>query len=160
MLNSRLQDNRYITVQILHGFHKIACKNEHFQKYFSWKFILEPGLGTIFCDFLYAVDTAHTRIKKHALNQALYTAYKKIVFGTRVRKCFYPRVAFPPSLRSGANIATRIKSLCRTCIENNYFLIAVFVGQPQRLFRNEISGNYCSESRTVVDYYFYLRMSS
>ena len=32
------------------------------------------------------VDTAHARIKKHALNQALYTSYQKIVFDTRVRK--------------------------------------------------------------------------
>ena len=31
-----------------------------------------------------------------------------------------PRVGFSPSFRSGANVPTRIKSLFRTCIENNY----------------------------------------
>ena len=61
---------------------------------------------------------AHARIKKHALNQALYTSFKNIVFDTRVRKWFYPRVAFSPSLRSGAN--TRMKSLSRTSIKMYY----------------------------------------
>ena len=68
------------------------------------------------------VNTAHARIKKHALNQALYTSYEKIVFDTRVRKWFYPRVAFSPSIRSGANVPTRIESLFHTGIENNYSL--------------------------------------
>ena len=49
-----------------------------------------------------SVHFVHARIKRHALNQALYTSYKKIVFDTRVRKWFYPRVAFLPSLHSGA----------------------------------------------------------
>ena len=57
---------------------------------------------------------AHAQIKRHAINQALYMWYKKIVFDTRVRKGFYPRVAFSPSLRSGANVPTRIKSLFKT----------------------------------------------
>ena len=48
-------------------------------------------------------------------------SYKKIVFDTRVRKWLYLRVAFSSSLRSGANVYTKIKSLFRTCIENNYF---------------------------------------
>ena len=64
---------------------------------------------------------AHARVKQRGLNQALHTSYEKIVFDTRVRKWFYPRVAFSPSLRSGANVLTRIKALFRTCIENNYF---------------------------------------
>ena len=63
---------------------------------------------------------AHARAKQRALNQALHTSYEKIVFDTRVRKWFYPRMTFSPSLRSGANVPTRIKSLFRTCIENNY----------------------------------------
>ena len=33
-----------------------------------------------------SVHLAHARIKQHALNQALYTSYKKIVFVTRLRK--------------------------------------------------------------------------
>ena len=65
---------------------------------------------------------AHARVKQRALNQALHTSYEKILFDTRVRKWFYPRVAFSPSLRSDANVPTRIKSLFRTCIENYYFM--------------------------------------
>ena len=44
-------------------------------------------------DKISSVHFAHARIKKHALNQALYMSYKKIVFYTWVRKWFYPRVA-------------------------------------------------------------------
>ena len=46
---------------------------------------------------------------------------QKIVFNTRVRKWFYPRVLFSPLLRTGASVQTRIKSLYRTCIKNSYF---------------------------------------
>ena len=80
-----------------------------------------PYRNVLFSHSVRKVDTAQARIKKHALNQALSTSSKKIVFDIRVRKWFYPRVAFSPSLRSGANVPTRIKSLFRTCIENNYF---------------------------------------
>ena len=63
----------------------------------------------------------HARIKKHALNWAFHRSCEKIVFDTRVRKWFYPRVAFSPSLRSSVNVHTRIKPLFRIFIENNYF---------------------------------------
>ena len=68
---------------------------------------------------------ARSNKKKHALKQALYTLYEKIVFDTRVRKWLYPLVAFSPSFRSGTNVPTRIKSLFRSCIENNYFWVKV-----------------------------------
>ena len=60
---------------------------------------------------------AYARVKNHALNWALHTSCEKIVFDTWVRKWFYPRLAFSPLLRSGANVHTRIKSLSRTSIE-------------------------------------------
>ena len=40
----------------------------------------------IFLHSVRKLHFAHARIKKHALNQALYTLYEKIVFDTRVRK--------------------------------------------------------------------------
>ena len=45
---------------------------------------------------------------------------KIVISDTRVRKLFYRRVAFSPWLRSGAHVHTEIKSLFRTCNENNY----------------------------------------
>ena len=55
---------------------------------------------------------------------------------TLVRKWFYPRVAFSPSLRSGANVPTKIKSLFRTCIDNNYSLM--FPWQADPIFRIQL----------------------
>ena len=54
----------------------------------------------------------HSNEKACAI-QALYNSYTKIVFDTRVRKWFYPCVGFSPSLRSVANVPTRINNtLC------------------------------------------------
>ena len=58
-------------------------------------------------------DFADALAKKHALNWPSYTSCKKILFDTRVRKWFYSRVAFSPSLRSGANLHTRINFTLR-----------------------------------------------
>ena len=53
------------------------------------------------------------------------SSFAHVVWKNCVRYACEKVILFPcrlsPSLRSGANVPTRIKSLFRTCIENNYF---------------------------------------
>ena len=92
------------------------------------------------------------RIKKHPLNQALYTSYKKKYGSIRERRGDF-NLVWP--FRSSANVHTRIKSLSRTSIVfGNYVTfklsaIAHELASPRHVFSIITAPPRCSSTKLI-----------
>ena len=70
-------------------------------------------------------------------------------------------MAFSPSLRSSANVHTRIKSLFRTCIENNYLIKKKSILKNLRQAKYALMYMYFPHSvRKVPSFYTHARANS